>query len=92
MADVDGGDHGHEAVARGGVLFFGNPMRGSSLLDKRPPVEVNPTRCPNPACKPHTNIRKGRPPDRCPRRRSEGHEGWFQGRPDDPGGREREAP
>jgi len=37
------GTHKHNAVARGKVLFFGNPMRGSSLLDQRPSVEVNPT-------------------------------------------------
>jgi hypothetical protein len=38
------GNHKHDAVARGKVLYFGNPRRGSSLLDKRPPVEDKPTR------------------------------------------------
>jgi len=36
------GTHWHHAVARGRVLYFGNPKRGSSLLDQRPSVEVNP--------------------------------------------------
>jgi len=82
----------HNAVARGRVLYFGNPKRGSSPLDKRSAVEVNPTGRPTLAREPHTNVRYGRPPVRCPRRRSEGQEGWFQGRPDDPGGTEKEAP
>jgi hypothetical protein len=36
------GTHWHHAVARGRVLYFDNPKRGSSLLDQRPSVEVNP--------------------------------------------------
>ena len=36
------GTHWHHAVARGRVLYFGNPKRGSSLLEQRPSEEVNP--------------------------------------------------
>jgi hypothetical protein len=42
MAYVDGGDVMHHAVARGRVLYFGNPKRGSSLLEQRSSEEVNP--------------------------------------------------
>jgi hypothetical protein len=42
-AYVDGGDSLHHAVARGRVLYFGNPKRGSLLREPRPSVEVNPT-------------------------------------------------
>jgi len=37
------GTHRHHAVARGRVLYFGNPKRGSSRLDPRPFVEDKPT-------------------------------------------------
>lgn len=37
------GPHRHPAVARGKVLYFGNPRRGSLLREQRPSVEVNPT-------------------------------------------------
>lgn len=36
------GTHTHHAVARGRVLYFGNPMRGSVLQGSQPSEEVNP--------------------------------------------------
>jgi hypothetical protein len=36
------GTHRHHAVARGRVLYFDNPKRGSSLLDQRPSEEDKP--------------------------------------------------
>lgn len=37
------GTHRHHAVARGRVLYFGNPKRGSLLQEQRPSEEVNPS-------------------------------------------------
>lgn len=36
------GTHMHHTVARGRVLYFGNPKRGSVLQGSQPSEEVNP--------------------------------------------------